>query len=260
MSEQDAVEFMSDWYDERTNAYIEWCFGDIDDVVEDLGSRIGIKEGWRVLDIGCNNGGSSVHFANSFGASVVGVDAARSAIEISQISAQNNPPKVPVVFHLVDARDTPFQNAEFDAVVSKDTFVNIVDRPRLIAEICRILKPGGYLSFCDWMQGKEEPGPTFKSWREFKKEEPFEMLLLGEYEALLKDSGFIVTQAEARIEEFQQRIKSRFEAFAQADPDEMYRRFGIENHAYFVERFGLTLEVLLAQDVVWGHVTARKIQ
>jgi ubiquinone/menaquinone biosynthesis C-methylase UbiE len=260
MSTQEAIEFMSDWYDERTNAYIEWCFGDIEDVVQDIGTRIGLEAEMRVLDIGCNNGSSSFHLAEVFGCSVVGVDAARSGIEVSQIRAQRNPPRSPVVFHLVDARDTPFESAEFDAVVSKDTFVNIVDRPRLISEICRVLKPGGHLSFCDWMQGNEEPGEVFKTWREFKKEEPFEMLLLREYEALLKDSGFIVTCSEVRVEVFQERIKSRYETFAAADPEEMQRRFGIEDHAYFVERFGLTLQVLLSQDVVWGHMAAKKIQ
>ncbi|MBB30239.1 MAG: hypothetical protein CME25_15215 [Gemmatimonadetes bacterium] len=259
MSTQEAIEFMSDWYDERTNAYIEWCFGDIEDVVQDLGSRIGLQVGMRVLDIGCNNGSSSLHLVDAFGCSVVGVDAARSAIEVSQIRAQENPPSAPVVFHLVDARDTPFLDGEFDAVVSKDTFVNIVDRPRLISEICRIMKPGGHLSFCDWMQGNEEPGEAFKVWREFKQEEPFEMLLPREYELLLKDSGFVVTHSDKRVEVFQERIKSRYAAFAAADPEEMQQRFGIEDHAYFVERFGLTLNVLLSQDVVWGHIAARKV-
>ena len=35
--------------------------------------------GMRVLDIGCNNGSSSLHLADTFGCSVVGVVAARSA-------------------------------------------------------------------------------------------------------------------------------------------------------------------------------------
>jgi hypothetical protein len=38
----------------------------------------------------------------------------------------------------------------------------------------------------------------------------------------------------------------------------MQRRFGISNHEYFVYRFGLTRDVILAHDVIWGQISAQK--
>ncbi len=258
MAHKEAIAFMSAWYDERTNAYLEWCYGDVTDVAQDLGRAADLKAGMRVLDIGCNTGTTSSYIARKFGCYVVGVDASRAAIEVAQVRAQEDPPSTPAVFHVADAREMPFEDEEFDAVVSKDTFVNIVDRPRLIAEIHRVLKPGGGLAFCDWMQGNPESTQAFLTWREFKKEEPFEMYSMEGYEALLKKTGFSSIARVDRHDELQERISERYRAFVEADPEEMQRRFGIDNHAYFVERFGLTLEVLMARDVIWGHMAARK--
>jgi ubiquinone/menaquinone biosynthesis C-methylase UbiE len=152
----------------------------------------------------------------------------------------------------------PFDDGEFDAVVSKDTFVNIVNKPQLLAEIFRVLKIGGWLAFTDWMQGNRESTQAYLTWREFKKEEPFEMVSLDGYEQLLQAAGFGSINKQDRGEEFRQHISERYTAFVASDPAEMQRRFGISNHDYFVYRFGLTRDVILAHDVIWGQISAQK--
>jgi ubiquinone/menaquinone biosynthesis C-methylase UbiE len=189
---------------------------------------------------------------------VVGIDASRVAIEVAQIRAQENPPPVPAIFHLADARAMPFDDDEFDAIISKDTFVNIVKKPQLLAEIFRVLKPNGWMAFTDWMQGNRESTQAYLTWREFKKEEPFEMVSLDGYEQLLQAAGFAAINKQNRGEEFRRHISERYAAFIAADPAEMQRRFGISNHEYFVYRFGLTRDVILAHDVIWGQISAQK--
>jgi len=258
VSKDEAVVFMSKWYDARTNAYIEWCYGDGQDVAHDLAMATEAKAGMRVLDIGCNIGNSSFYLAREFSCYVVGIDASRAAVEVAQIRAQENPPPVPAIFHLADARAMPFDDDEFDAVVSKDTFVNIVNKPQLVAEIFRVLKPGGWLAFTDWMQGNRESTQAYLTWREFKKEEPFDMVSLDGYEQLLQTAGFASIVKQDRGREFRQHIAQRYAAFVAVDPAEMQRRFGISNHDYFVYRFGLTRDVILARDVIWGQISAQK--
>jgi ubiquinone/menaquinone biosynthesis C-methylase UbiE len=170
------------------------------------------------------------------------------------------------VFHVADARAMPFDDGEFDAIVSKDTFVNIVGKAALIAELHRVLRgpdpasgrSGGRLAFTDWMAGNPEPTQAYHDWRAFKKEEPFDKLSLDGYERLLRDMGFEIIDRRDRGDEFRQHVSSRFAAFRAADPAEMHDRFGIEDHDYFVKRFGLTLDMLLAKDVIWGQITAEK--
>jgi ubiquinone/menaquinone biosynthesis C-methylase UbiE len=254
-----SIAFMSKWYDVRTNAYIEWCYGDGRDVARDLAAAAGVKPGMRLLDVGCNLGNLAFHLAREFGCYSVGVDASRAAVEVAQIRAQENPPPNPAVFHVADARAMPFDDGEFDAVLSKDTFVNIVDKPRLVRELHRVLKGGGRLAFTDWMEGNPQPTQAYLTWREFKKEEPFDKLSLDGYERLLREAGFDVVEKLDRGEEFRQHVSERYRAFVAADPDEMQRQFGITNHDYFVRRFGLTLDVLMAHDVIWGQITAEKL-
>lgn len=258
MDQGDTIVRMTRWYSEKVNAYLEWFFGDALDVVRDLAGVAGLKAGMRVLDIGCNLGYMSFGIAREFGCYAVGVDASRAAIEAAQIRAQADPPPTPVVFHVADARDMPFEDGEFDAVLSKDTFVNIENKPALLAEVFRVLKPDGRFAFRDWMLGNPEPTQLFLDWRAARKDEPYDRISLEGYEALLRDAGFVVTARQDRGEELRQRFAKQYDIFAAADPAEAQRRFEVSDHERYVKRFGDTLEVLQAGDITWGEILAQK--
>jgi ubiquinone/menaquinone biosynthesis C-methylase UbiE len=48
-------------------------------------------------------------------------------------------------FKEIDAQSIPFENETFDAVVANHMLYHVPDRPKAIAEIKRVLKPGGFL-------------------------------------------------------------------------------------------------------------------
>ena len=52
---------------------------------------------------------------------------------------------VPVDFEVVDAQDIPYADASYDAVTMAYGIRNMPDRPRALAEMFRVLKPGGAL-------------------------------------------------------------------------------------------------------------------
>lgn len=52
---------------------------------------------------------------------------------------------VPVDFQVVDAQDMPFPDASFDVITMAYGIRNMPDRPRALAEMHRVLRPGGSL-------------------------------------------------------------------------------------------------------------------
>ena len=57
---------------------------------------------------------------------------------------------VPMGFAVVDAQDIPYDDASFDAITMAYGIRNMPDRPRALAEMLRVLKPGGTLTCLDF--------------------------------------------------------------------------------------------------------------
>ena len=53
---------------------------------------------------------------------------------------------VPVDFEVVDAQNIPYADASYDAITMAYGIRNMPDRPRALAEMFRVLKPGGSLA------------------------------------------------------------------------------------------------------------------
>jgi 2-polyprenyl-6-hydroxyphenyl methylase/3-demethylubiquinone-9 3-methyltransferase len=95
-----------------------------------------IGQGKRVLDLGCRSGALTRHFLE--GNSVVGLDIDATALEkAAALGIQ------PV---RGDVEETlPFDDGSFDAVVAGELFEHLQFPDALVAEIARVLRPGGVL-------------------------------------------------------------------------------------------------------------------
>ena len=54
-----------------------------------------------------------------------------------------------VEFKIVNALELPFDDQNFDVVISQEAFCHLPNKGRLIAECVRVLKPGGRITFTD---------------------------------------------------------------------------------------------------------------
>lgn len=100
------------------------------------------KPGESVLDVGSGPGHQVFEMVPVVGSTgrVQGVDAAESAIEISRrrcADLEN------VRFDVGEASSLPFEDASFDAVMSSQVFEYLEDVTGPLAEMYRVLKPGG---------------------------------------------------------------------------------------------------------------------
>lgn len=95
----------------------------------------------KVLDVGCGEGQVARHLAASTGAAVVGVDPSVAQLVVAE--ARGGGPR-----YLRGAADAlPVADESFDAVVACLVFEHITNVDDALAEVARVLAPGGTFLF-----------------------------------------------------------------------------------------------------------------
>ena len=111
---------------------------------------LGIDASANVLDIGCGAGGYALHFAETIGCQVTGIDVNKHGIHAGEQSAQAQRLSDRVRFLVHDGSTRlPFPDQAFSAAYSNDAFCHIPNRVGLLRECGRVLKPRGRLLFSD---------------------------------------------------------------------------------------------------------------
>jgi SAM-dependent methyltransferase len=106
-----------------------------------------IKQGDRVLDVACGTGVVAVTAARR-GAVVTGLDLTPELLVAARENAQIA--GVEIAWREGDAEELPFEASSFDVVVSQFGHM-FAPRPAVaIAEMLRVLKPGGTIAFSTW--------------------------------------------------------------------------------------------------------------
>ncbi|MEM7123574.1 MAG: class I SAM-dependent methyltransferase [Pseudomonadota bacterium] len=96
-----------------------------------------------ILDCGCGPGSITVGLADVLtNGSVTGIDISESQVTRARKFASDRG-CANVAFEVGDARDLPFENARFDAVFSHAMIEHLSDPSPALAEMHRVLKPGG---------------------------------------------------------------------------------------------------------------------
>lgn len=104
------------------------------------------KAGQRILDIAAGTGTSSASFAKS-GAEVVAADFSEGMLEVGR-RRQAHIPNIEFVW--ADATDLPFADNSFDAATISWGLRNVQDVPSALAEMRRVVKPGGRVVVCEF--------------------------------------------------------------------------------------------------------------
>jgi SAM-dependent methyltransferase len=113
----------------------------------ELVKRARIRAGQRVLDVACGTGVVAVTAAR-LGAKATGLDLTPELLERARENSQVA--GVEIDWHEGDVEKLPFEDAAFDGVLSQYGHM-FAPRPEVaMAEMLRVLKPGGTLAFSTW--------------------------------------------------------------------------------------------------------------
>jgi SAM-dependent methyltransferase len=114
-------------------------------------ARLQLQPGVRVLDVGCGNGRHAFE-ALRRGADVIAIDLDSAALAdvdemaaaMTQAGEAGDGGSLRTV--VADARTLPFEDGAFDVVIAAEVLEHIREDRTAIAELCRVLRPGGLLA------------------------------------------------------------------------------------------------------------------
>ena len=109
-----------------------------------------LRGGERALDVGCGMGSDVFELAAKVGADghVTGIDLSASLIEEARRRAEGR--NLPVAFELGDVQALQFEDGAFDAVRTERLLMHVPDADRAVAEMARVLRPGGRMAVFDF--------------------------------------------------------------------------------------------------------------
>jgi demethylmenaquinone methyltransferase / 2-methoxy-6-polyprenyl-1,4-benzoquinol methylase len=120
--------------------------------------RAELSAGDSALDICCGTGDLALELRRRVGPSgrVVGCDFSESMLELAR-EKSDRLEMSDVEFEWADALDLPYRDQSFDAVTVGFGARNLADLPRGIAEMTRVLRPGGRLVILEITQPRRPP-------------------------------------------------------------------------------------------------------
>ncbi|MCK9606074.1 MAG: class I SAM-dependent methyltransferase [Methylomonas sp.] len=153
--------------------------------------------GKNVLDLGCNTGYGS-NIINKKCKSISGVDVSENAITFALREFSNNG----IDFKVVNGKNLPFHDNQFDMITSFQVIEHIVDCSNFIAELKRVLSPNGFVIFTT-PNSCIRLDPGMKPWNTFHVKEytanEIERLL-SEFFVNVKVLGLFATEEITTIE------------------------------------------------------------
>jgi SAM-dependent methyltransferase len=166
-----------------------------------IANQLNIGPAHRFVDLACGQGGPGFFVARQTGASMIGLDSSGMAIVSAIAEAGRREIGQRTRFLVADATAAALATSSVDAVMSIDALQLISDRAAVLANVQRMLKPGGRFAFTTWVARRHGEGPPFPV----------------DYSPLLTAAG-LVSEASSEPPQWEERESAVFALIRQNGP------------------------------------------
>jgi tocopherol O-methyltransferase len=139
-------------------------------LIKELIARANIRNGCRILDVGCGLGGSAIFLSKILSARTTGITISPVQVAIGNALAREQ--RVDVQLMEMDAEALDIKD-RFDVVWSVEAISHLSNRRDSIRSMARVLEHGGQLVIADWFKS-----PTTTAAQERQFLEPIERAML----------------------------------------------------------------------------------
>ncbi|WP_375690933.1 class I SAM-dependent methyltransferase [Pseudooceanicola sp. LIPI14-2-Ac024] len=182
---------------------------------DDLLDQLQITPETPVLDLGSGLGGTARHIAVSCGANVTGIDLTEAFVLTARELSRMVGLAGCTAFQQGSANDLPFTADSFELVTMFHVGMNIADKSVLMAEVFRVLAPGGIFALFDVM-AVEADRPALDYPLPWAGDEAFSFVDRPEtYRAAARAAGFVAMAERVRAQfaiDFVDEVMGRIEA------------------------------------------------
>lgn len=210
------------------------------------------------LDFGCGIGGYDVALVRDLGAAqVTGIDIEAAVLARARKRAAAEGLAGRLTFTQVTPGPLPFADAAFDFAFSKDSIVHLSDKAAVLAELQRVLKPGGALIMGDWFGSEAPMTGEMRAWAT-EGDETFEMASLARVAGLADWAGFDAVETVDRNDWFRSFCRDELARLEGPLFETYAARFGPEQARRSVANARTRLLLAEQGQLRPGHLRARK--
>lgn len=215
--------------------------------------------GRSVLDIGCGAGGIDVALVANHGAGfVTGIDVEDGVLGHARALVARRGLTNQIGLVKVVPGPLPFPPGTFDIVFSKDSIVHITDKHALMAEVFRVLRPGGWFVASDWLIGHDQtPSPEMAAYITSEGLD-FGMASPARYADAMTSAGFADVSTQSRNAWYREVAAQELDRLRGPLGAEMARELGQDYVAHNVEIWERMVPVLQSGEHCPTHLRARK--
>ncbi|KJK82395.1 hypothetical protein H634G_02589 [Metarhizium anisopliae BRIP 53293] len=159
-----------------------------------VADRLALMPGQLILDVGCGNGRPALHIATHYDVHIKGITISNYQLELADAMLRDKLTAGSATFEFADAMEPlPFDAASFDGAYAIEALSHISDKSAALAQVARVLRPGGRLVIADLFVDEDGGGADSQALARISQAFELPTFCTGEqYQSLIEKAGLAV--------------------------------------------------------------------